>query len=340
MKRQGITLAEVAERGNLLLATWKAARGKQRRPAVARFLSGLDWHLDALASNILTGRAPLGRYRSFTIHDPKRRTIHAACFADRVLHHAVLNLCEARFERMLVDSTYACRPGKGVHAAAARVQHNLRRYAWWVRVDVDAYFPSIDHVRLKELLRTRFKGADFLDLLDRIIDSGTPDPCYRPGLGLPIGSLTSQHFANAYLDVGDRMLLADRRVRAHVRYMDDILWWCDTHEDARATLIAFSTFLREARGLELKPTACIGRSRVGVAYCGFRTRPGVILPSRRKLTGYRRHATQLEQAWAGARLTDAELQRGAETTQAALAHSQSLGFRQRYWREHPSAYSD
>jgi RNA-directed DNA polymerase len=337
MKRQAITLDQVAARDNLLLATWKAARGKQRRPAVARFLIDLDGRLNALADNIRSGRAPQGRYRAFTIHDPKRRTIHAACFADRVLHHAVLNLCEARFEQMLVDSTYACRPGKGVHAAATQVQRNLCRFAWWVQVDVDGYFPSIEHVRLKELLHTRVKGADFLALLDRIIDSGATG--VRPGYGLPIGSLTSQHFANAYLDLGDRMLLAHPKVRAHVRYMDDILWWCDSREDARATLAAFSGFLRQECGLCLKENVRIGPSQAGVAYCGFRVRPGVILPSRRKLARYRQHTVQLEQAWAHGEISDRALQRAADTAQAALAHCQSLGFRPRFWREHFSAYS-
>lgn len=120
VRRDAIALDDVAKPDNLLLAVWKAARGKRQRPAVARFLADLENRLAAMASAILEERAPRGRFRRFTIHDPKRRVITAACFADRVLHHAILNLAEPRFERMLVDSSYACRPGKGIHVAIRR----------------------------------------------------------------------------------------------------------------------------------------------------------------------------------------------------------------------------
>lgn len=331
MKRLAISLEQVAERSNLTLATWKAARGKYQRPAVARFLADLDGQLDHLAASILNGQAPKGRYASFTIHDPKRRLIHAACFADRVLQHAILNLAEPRFETMLVDSSYACRPGKGVHAAARQVQRNLQRFAWRVQVDVDGYFPSIDHACLKALLATRFKGAGFLALLGRIIDSaGVGDR------GLPIGSLTSQHFANAYLDAADRLLLEHHSVRAQVRYMDDILWWCDSRDDALATLAELCKFLWRERRLRLKPSAGIAPSTAGVAWCGFRVHQAVILPSRRKLARYRRHACQIERAWASGQVSEADVQRASTNTLAALAHSHSLGFRQRFWQQQPN----
>lgn len=85
MKRQAITLAEIAEHGNLVLAAWKAARGKRTRPSVARFLADFERQIARLAESIVREQAPLGRSSSFTLYDPQQRTIHAACFADRVL---------------------------------------------------------------------------------------------------------------------------------------------------------------------------------------------------------------------------------------------------------------
>jgi RNA-directed DNA polymerase len=271
MRRLAISLDALAERENLVLATWKAARGKHDRPAVARFLADLDGHLTRLSRSILDGTAPQGRFREFVIHDPKRRTIHAACFADRVLHHAILNLTEAAFERALVASSFACRPGKGVHAAIADVQRHLRRFGWCVQVDVDGYFPSIDHARLRALLARRFKGAGFLALLDCIVAAG--GGVTVPGRGLPIGALTSQHFANAFLDRADRFLLETCRtqVRAHVRYMDDIVWWCDTPEDAQQTLAALRVFMANELGLTLKPQAAIRPSAQGLPVERMRT---------------------------------------------------------------------
>ena len=100
---------------------------------MAGYLAALDERLHHLAEAILTGQAPLGLARRFVIHDPKRREISAACFADRVLHHAILNLAEPRFEQALAPSAYACRPGMGVHVAVQAVQRGLQRWPWWCR---------------------------------------------------------------------------------------------------------------------------------------------------------------------------------------------------------------
>jgi RNA-directed DNA polymerase len=326
MLRDSIRLEQIADRNNLLRATWKAAPGKQHRPAVARFLDDLDGRLNQLADAILQEHAPLGRYRRFVIHDPKRREITAACFADRVLHHAIMNLAEPRFERMLVESSFACRPGKGVHAAIKAVQNHLRCYPWLVQADIQSYFPSIDHDILKKLLATRFKGAAFLRLLERIIDSGDSS---TSGLGLPIGSLTSQHFANAYLDSADRFLLNHSAVCAHVRYMDDIVWWCRSRLEATETLQLLRDFLWQSRKLMVKSTVQIRQSRQGLCFCGFRVRQGVVLPSSRKLSRYRAGLKRINTARAKAAVSEQQTQRAYDNLLAALNGTQSLTFRQR-----------
>lgn len=273
MKRLAVRLEDIADIGNLQLVTWKAAQGKAQRPAVARFLADLDGPLAVLAADILDGSAPRGRMHRFTIHDPKRRVIHAACFADRVLHHAILHLTEPAFERALVASSFACRPGLGVHASVTQVQRLLQRWPWVVQVDVAGYFPSIEHARLRALLARRFKGAGFLALMDRILDSGTPDPVAAPGRGLPIGALTSQHLANAFLDRADRFLLETCRaeVRGHARYMDDIVFACDSRAAAQATLARLHRFLADELGLALKPGVVLQPSERGAG-------PAVVRP--------------------------------------------------------------
>ena len=326
VQRDAISLEELAARDNLLLAVWKAARGKRRRPAVARYLDDVEARLEVLARDILEERAPQGHVRRFGICDPKPRIVTAVCFADRVLHHAILNRAEARFERMAVASCYACRPGKGVHAAVRAAQRNLQCWPWFVQVDVDGYFPSIDHALLKALLARRFKGAGFLALLGRIIDMGV---VATPGRGLPIGALTSQHFANAYLDSADRMLLASDGVRAHVRYMDDIVWWCESRADALRTLDALRDFLWRERRLRLKPKVRIARSPQGLTYCGFRVRPGVVLASSRKLSRYRAGMQRIDMALGAGSVDVVQAQRAHDGLLATLHGSQTLGFRRR-----------
>lgn len=326
MKRQAVTLAAIAERSNLALACWKAARGRQGRPAVARFLAERERRLDHLAVAILGGQAPEGQANRFVIHDPKRRVIHAACFADRVLHHAIFNVVEARFETMLVDSSFACRPGKGVHRAVLAVQRSLQRWPWFVQVDVDGYFPSIRHDLLMALLRRRFKGADFLALLGRIVDGGATT---GPGRGLPIGTLASQHFANAFLDGADRFILNPPGVSGRVRYMDDLLWGCESRAAAVESLAALQGFLRDALDLRLKPQRRIARSSEGARFCGYRVRQGAILPGRRKMRRFRAAVARIESARCLGRVSDLDCQRAWDVSLATLSGCMSEGFRRR-----------
>lgn len=336
MKRRRIELVDIAAYANLVTAVWKAARGKRTRLDVAGFLGELDARVQHLAQDILAGAVPYGRYREFYIHDPKRRLIHAACFEDRVLHHAILNLAEPVFERSLVPSTYACRPGLGVHRAIVQVQSHLRRFPWFVKVDVDGYFPSIDHACLFRLVCGRFKGAGFLELLRRIIDSYHA----QPGKGLPIGSLTSQHFANYYLDGADRLLLGHAEVCAHVRYMDDIIWWCNGKSEATWVLDILREYLQQERGLQLKPAVQINRSARGVTYCGYRVLPGTLRLTPRKRRRYRELRERWEAAWADGDISSRQLQEAYAAVHAITLHADSREWRRRHLLIHPSRYQD
>jgi hypothetical protein len=169
--------------------------------------------LTAHSKRLLLSRCIQGDYRLFTIYERKPRVIAAAPFRDRVVHHAVMNLIEPPLDRTLISDSYACRLGRGVHAAANRYQAWAQTYRYVLKIDVQRYFPSIDHELLKIKLRRRINDRRVLDLLDRIIDgspNGDIDPIYFPGdnlftpferrAGIPIGNLTSQFFANLYLD--------------------------------------------------------------------------------------------------------------------------------------------
>jgi len=193
VKRQRVDIEALAEWDNLCHALWKAARGKRGRPDVQGFLADHERRL---------GRLPLDRYRCFRIRDPKPRDIVAVSFELRVLHHAIMNLIGENLERSQIYNSYACLPGRGVHAAVLQVQKKLRRAEWYVKIDIEKYFENIDHRRLLERLARRFKGERFLALLADIVASYET----RPGKGLPIGSLTSQYFANFFLEPIDRFI--------------------------------------------------------------------------------------------------------------------------------------
>ena len=223
MRRAANLFDRIPEPENLRLAFHKAARGRRGQAVVRQFAASLDQRIAAMSVAIREGTFPIGRFQQFLIRDPKERVITAPCFDERVLHHAIMNVCEPVMDRWLIDDTFACRTGKGREAAIERAQHFARDAAWSLKLDVRRFFDSVPHGTLMILLERRFKDRRLLELLTRIITA------YRGelGIGLPIGSLTSQHFANFYLGWLDRFVKESLRVRGYVRYMDDMILWHD-----------------------------------------------------------------------------------------------------------------
>jgi RNA-directed DNA polymerase len=210
---------------NLLNAYHKARRGKRSRPEVARFALELEENLFTLQQQLEGGQWSPGAYRHFTLYERKPRLISAAPFADRVVHHAIMNVLEPLLDSRFIDHCYACRKGKGVHAAVDQYQHWSRRYAYAMKLDVRRYFPSINHEVLKGQLASRIGDGPMLEVLGRIIDSHHSGV---PGRGMAIGNLTSQFFANLYLDDLDHGLM--QSVPAYLRYVDDLVLLADDKE--------------------------------------------------------------------------------------------------------------
>lgn len=256
MKRLGNLWPQMVSFDNLLRAYRKARRGKGNSPEVARFALNLEGELFDLQRQLETGEYLPAAYRLFTIYERKPRLIAAALFRDRVVHHAIMNVIETPLDRTFIDDSYACRRGKGTHAAVDRYQRWARRYAYALKMDVRKYFPSVDHEILKEKLRRKIKDKNVLHLLDRITDSGPQGKRtleYFPGddlftplerfRGIPIGNLTSQFFANLYLDDLDHTMKEVLRVNAYLRYVDDMVvlgddkgWLAEIREAVRERL--------------------------------------------------------------------------------------------------------
>ena len=235
MHRIGRIWERVVAMENLHAAYGKARSGKRRRPDVARFSLELEQGLCELRRELVTGTYTPGTYRQFTVYERKPRLISVAPFRDRVVHHAVMNVLEPLLDKRFIPDTYACRKGKGVHQAVDRYQQFARNSAYVLKLDIAGYFASIDRTVLKRQLTRRIKDRAVLDLLYKIIDNGpkTCGPVRGPRgdgwvstgehrRGLPIGNLTSQFFANLYLDEFDHWVKETRRVKGYLRYVDDL----------------------------------------------------------------------------------------------------------------------
>lgn len=225
-------------------------------------------------------------YRTFKICDPKERTISAAPYTDRIVHHAVCNVIAPILERSLIHHTYSCRIGKGTGAARMRCRRLARTCRYALKLDVRQYFASIDHLVLKSKLRRLIKCAKTLEVLDAIIDSwhALEQPCawfegdslFTPlerKRGLPIGSLTSQLFANLYLSRIDHLIEEDVRPVGYVRYTDDLMLFSDSKKFLHSQMERLREELTQER-LQLhtgksRVIAC----RIGVPFLGFRFFP-------------------------------------------------------------------
>ena len=287
---------------NLLLAYRKAAKGKRGHPNVAYFEYHLEENLLNIQKELQDFTYHPGPYASFHIHEPKRRLISAAPFRDRVVHHALCNLIEPLFECSFIFDSYANRVGKGTHRALNRAQEFARKFPYLLQCDVRQFFPSIDHTILHEILSRKIKDENVLWLCDQIIASGVGvlsevyEMVYFDGddqsatshpRGLPIGNLTSQFWANVYLNPFDHFVKRSLRCPAYLRFVDDFLLFAED----KGTLWEWKDKI-EKRLVGLRLTIHAGAHPTpvteGFSFLGFRIFPQKRRLKRRKAIYYRR----------------------------------------------------
>jgi RNA-directed DNA polymerase len=257
---------EVCSFDALCRASRRAARGKKRVRAAAKWLADLEPACLRLESRLRDGSWRPGKPTTFVIHDPKTRTITAAPFGDRVVHHALMDALEPHFEALMLPHSFACRKGKGTHAALSRARELVRAHDWFLKLDVASFFDSLEHDVV-------------LDTLDRVVcepramSLARTIVCARgqPGRGLPIGNLTSQWLANLVLDRLDQFVTAEIGAAGYIRYMDDFVLFGETKNELRAALQQVRTFLRDHLYLELKARATtLAPAHQGLPFLGWR----------------------------------------------------------------------
>lgn len=313
----------IAEPDNLRLAFKKAVRGKSDRREVIDFRNNLDDNLAWMRTELLTGDIRIGPYRFFTIKDPKERVICAAPFRDRILHHAIMNICEPELERYSIHDSYACRPGKGQHRALKRAQHFSRRTTWYLKLDIRKYFDSIRHDTLLQLLSRRFYDQRLMELFSHITRSYQTSP----GRGIPIGNLISQHFANFYLGALDHWLLEERKADGYIRYMDDFIVFAQDRETLKTRLAEIEEFLSERLRLILKDNRQLNRCSAGIPFLGFRIFPHATLLSPRSRSRFASKLKHYEQQCEDGSLPERELVRRVSSLVSFTSAADAAGFR-------------
>lgn len=341
MKRYGNLYPQIVAFENLLQAARQAQQGKRYRPNVLNFNYHLEPELLRLQTELTQQTYTPGGYRTFRIQDPKSRLISAAPYRDRVVHHALCNIIVPIIDRTFIGDTYANRIGYGTHRALKRFTHFARSHRYILQCDIRKYFPNLDHEILKGMLRQKIKCRDTLWLIDRIIDSSNPqgeDAEYFPGddlltpiarrKGLPIGNLTSQFFANVYLNGFDHFVKEQLKAKHYLRYVDDFALFSDDRAflaDAHAAIADYLNTLR----LKLHPVKTqLFETQYGANFVGFRILRDRIRVRNSNLRRARCRLRQLQHDYNRGQISLPDLTQRLQSWEAHLLHGDTWRLRQ------------
>jgi len=273
-----------------LYESWrKARRNKTAWETVRKFGFHIEKVLWNLQEELSSMSYQPGEYDSFVIYKPKERIITRAPFRDRIVHHALINIIEPIFEARFYAHSYACRVGKGTHNAMRQAHKYLEQSQYYMKCDLKKYFPSINHEILKQLLFRYIADEKVRWLIEKIVD--VPCDCVKydigddllsqdlaiQGVGIPIGNLTSQFFANVYLNPFDHFVKDELRCPSYIRYMDDFVFFSDSKERLHGWLEQAEDYLLNRLRLKVHETKRqIFPCRDGLDFVGYRIYPDVI----------------------------------------------------------------
>jgi len=261
---------------NLLEAWQEFLRGKRSKPDVQEFQLRLMDNIFDLHYSLKNNLYKHGGYQKFKINDPKPRTIHKASVRDRLLHHAVYRTLYPFFNKSFISDSFSCRNSKGTHKAINRfreftniVSKNNTRTCWILKCDIKKFFASVDQEILLRILEKHIRLSrdnqrqSILDLLNEIIFSFKPN-------GLPLGNLTSQLFANVYLNELDQFLKHKLKVKYYIRYADDFVIFSENKKYLENLIPQMQDFLQNELKLIIHPNKIFIKTlNSGMDYLGW-----------------------------------------------------------------------
>jgi len=331
---------------NLFDAARKAQRSKRFQAEVARFNFHLEKELYRLREELQTQTYQPGEYHEFYIYEPKRRKISAAPYRDRVVHHALCNVIEPIFDPTFIFDSYACRKVKGTNKAVDRFTEFSRKNTYVLKCDIKKYFPSIDHAILKSRFRRKIRDAKVLWLMDRIVDSSNPQEAvhaYFEGddlltpltrrRGIPIGNLTSQFFANIYLNGFDHFVKEQLGCKYYIRYVDDFVVLEKDKARLHQVKAEIETYLARCR-LKLHPDKCqVFPVKTGTDFLGYQ-----VFPTHRKLraasvTRARRRLRRLRAAYEAGTISWTDVNHCVQSWLGHIKHADTYGLRRAIFSE-------
>lgn len=267
MKRINGLFNKIISIDNLNLADINARKGKAKSIGVIIYDKNREQNIWNLHLALKDKTFKTSKYNTFKIFDKKERIISSLpYYPDRIVHHAIIYVLEPIFIRVFTKDTYSCIKGRGIHGAAKSVKQALKdveNTKYCLKLDIKKFYPSINHVVLKSILRRKIKDNDLLWLLDEIIDSTS---------GLPLGNYTSQWLANLYLAYFDHWIKETKMVKYYFRYADDVVIFSNDKKELHLLLVDIREYIEKQLLLEIKknyqifPVAARGVDFVGYKF--------------------------------------------------------------------------
>ena len=315
---------------NIHHAYHKARKNKRYKWDVLEFSARLEDNIIDIQNHLIWKSYRSGPYKYFTVYEPKERLIAALPFRDRVVHHALCNVIEPIFERSMIHDSHACRRGQGVLSGVLRTVRFLRAArSRWGRVyclkgDIKKFFPSINHEALKIIVRKKIACLDTLSLIDKIIDSNGTDTA------LPIGNLTSQLWANVYLNELDHFVKQDLGVRYYIRYMDDFVVFHGDKRLLHRVLAEITGFLENVLHLKLNSkTQIFPVGLRSVDFLGYRIWPDFRLMRKNNVKRTKRRFKKFNRLYESGQITMEEIRPSVMSWLGHAKHADSWRLREK-----------
>ena len=360
-KRIGYLYDSLTSWSNLYLSYKKACKHKKSKSETTEWMYNCEKYLFELQAELKEQRYKPMPYKYFMIREPKERVISVAVFRDRVVHHALVNIIEPYFEATFIKDSYATRKNKGLHLAVKAAQNYACCNQWYLKLDIQKFFASVNHEILLNLINRKIKDPAVMSLCRIILSNQTVSMGMEENKGLPVGNLTSQFFANIYLNQLDHFVKQDIGLRAadfqigcgksefatpthatprfgYVRYMDDFILFSDDPMDLKDALRKIEHFVQQQLDLRIKPKSVqINRVSHGIPFLGYRIFPKLLRIRKENLKRCLKGIQKTEQAYIQGKISAEVLYQGTRSRMGFIGYAHSTHMLQSIWGRNQQA---